>query len=65
VIPIPRYGTSYETVSVDGVEGTFVQQELEDHSRQYVLMWIKEDRLYALTGQGDMENALNIANTIK
>jgi hypothetical protein len=65
VIPIPRYGTSYEAVSVDGVEGTFIQQDMEDHSRQYVLIWIKDERLYALTGSGDMRDALEIANTIK
>ena len=65
VIPIPRYGTSYETVSVDGVEGTFIQQELENHSLQYVLIWIKGEQLYALTGPGDVQDALEIANSIR
>jgi hypothetical protein len=65
VIPIPRYGTSYETVSVDGVEGTFIQQELENHSLQYVLIWIKGEQLYALTGPGDVQDALETANSIK
>jgi hypothetical protein len=65
VIPIPRYGTSYETVSVDGVEGTLIQQDLEDHTRQYLLIWIKDGQLYALTGPGDAQAALEIANSIK
>ena len=65
VIPIPRYGSSYETVSVDGVEGTFIQQDLEDHVRQYLLIWIKDGQLYALTGPGDVQAALEIANSIK
>ena len=65
VIPIPRYGSSYETVSVDGVEGTFIQQDLEDHVRQYMLMWIKDGQLYALTGPGDVQDALEIANSIR
>lgn len=65
VIPIPRYGSSYETVSVDGVEGTFIQQDLEDHVRQYLLIWIKDGQLYALTGPGDVQAALAIANSIK
>lgn len=65
VIPIPRYGSSYETVSVDGVEGTFIQQDLEDHVRQYLLIWIKDGQLYALTGAGDAQTALKIANSIK
>ncbi len=65
VIPIPRYGSSYKTVSVDGVEGTFIQQDMEDHVRQYMLIWIKDGQLYALTGPGDAQAALEIANSIK
>jgi hypothetical protein len=52
-------------VSVDGVEGTFIQQEMENHSLQYVLIWIKGEQLYALTGPGDVQDALEIANSIK
>jgi hypothetical protein len=65
VIPIPRYGSSYQTVSVDGVEGTFIQQDLEDHVRQFLLIWVRDGRLYALTGPGDVQAALSIANSIK
>lgn len=65
VIPIPRYGSSYQTVNVDGVDGTFIQQDLEDHVRQYMLIWIKDGQLYALTGPGEVQVALEIANSIK
>jgi hypothetical protein len=61
IVPIPRYGTSYTPVMVDGVEGTLIQQDLEEHAEQYLLMWVKDGMLYALTGQGEAETALGIA----
>jgi hypothetical protein len=65
VIPIPRYGTKSQTVSVDGVDATYIQQNLDDHTRQYVLIWVKDDIVYALTGPGNVQNALDVANTIQ
>ena len=62
VVPIPRYGTTSQTVSVDGVEGTFIQQGSAD---QYLLMWVKDGLLYALTGPGDLEAALRLAGSIE
>ncbi len=64
VVPIPRYGTSTETVRVDGVEGAIIQQDLRDQTRQYLLIWVKDGMLYTLTGPGDLEDALGIAKTI-
>ena len=65
VIPIPRYGTNFEEVSVDGVKGTLILQNFDNHAGQYLLIWVKNDILYALTGQGDGSEALTIANSIK
>jgi hypothetical protein len=65
VLPVPRYGTNYEDVSVDGVKGTLIQQKYDNRLGQYVLVWVKNDILYALTGQGDGDKALEIAATIK
>jgi hypothetical protein len=65
VIPIPRNGTSYQDVSVDGVSGTFIQQDLEGLSAQYLLIWVKDGLLYALTGPGQVETALEIAASLK
>jgi len=64
VIPIPRDGTSQQTVSVDGVQGTFIQQRL-DGNRQYLLMWVKDGQLYALAGPGGQQSAVSIANSLK
>ena len=65
VIPIPRYGTSYDEVVVDGVDGILVLQEPRNNGRNYVLVWVKDDILYALTGPGDETTALTIANSLR
>ena len=65
VIPIPRYGTSYEDVMVDGVTGTLIRQQLEDHADQYMLLWVKDGIVYALAGPGDNTTALTIANSLE
>ncbi len=65
VIPIPRYGTDYKDVTVDGVNGTLIQQKFQDHADQYLLLWVKNEILYALTGQGTEAKAIAIANSIE
>jgi hypothetical protein len=65
VVPIPRYGTDYKEVQVDGVQGWFIQQSLDDHADQYLLMWIKDEIVYALTGPGNIDTALTIAESLK
>jgi len=64
-VPIPRYGVDYRGVFVDGVEGTLLQQDLENHAEQYLLMWVKDGIIYALTGPGDMQTALQVAGSLK
>lgn len=65
VIPIPRYGADYDDVVVDGVPGTLIHQSLEEHAPQFLLIWIKDNILYALTGPGDGAQALEIADSLK
>ena len=64
VIPIPRYGTTYREVPVDGVTGTLIVEDLEDHDAQYLLIWVKDGILYSLTGPGDGSSAVRIADTL-
>lgn len=64
VIPIPRYGTTYQEVPVDGVTGTLIVQELEDHANQYLLIWVKDGILYSLTGPGNGSSSVRIANSL-
>jgi hypothetical protein len=65
VIPIPNY-TSSQKVSVDGSEGVFVEQT-QSHGNQtrYLLIWVKNNIVYALEGQGGLTEALAIAGSMK
>jgi hypothetical protein len=65
VIPIPRYGTTYEEVMVDGVPGTLILQSMEEGAPDYLLIWVKDNIVYALTGPGDGARALEIAGSLK
>jgi hypothetical protein len=62
VIPIPRYSAEHQDVTVDGVNGTLVQTR---YGNEYVLIWVKDGMLYALSGAGDGASALGIAETLE
>ena len=64
VVPIPRNTGSYETVAVDGVEGTLITETLPQGNR-YNLMWIKGGVIHALTGHGSPSDALSLAATLR
>ena len=65
VIPIPRYGTEYQEVFVDGVEGTLIMQSQRSEFPHYLLVWIKDGIVYGLTGPGTAESALAIGNSLE
>jgi hypothetical protein len=64
VVPIPRNTSSYETVSVDGVEGTLITETLSQGNR-YSLLWIKNGVIHSLTGQGNSSDALTLAASLR
>ena len=65
VIPIPRYGTEYQEVLVDDVEGTLIMQSQRSEFPHYLLIWIKDGIVYALTGPGDVQSAVELANSLE
>jgi hypothetical protein len=65
VIPVPRYGTEHEQVSVDGVTGTFIKHYEYNTGDMYLLIWIKNNIVYALSGPGEKADALEIANSLQ
>jgi hypothetical protein len=65
VIPIPRDGTEYQDVFVDGVEGTLIMQSQRSEFPHYLLVWIKEGVVYGLTGPGTADSALEIADSLE
>jgi hypothetical protein len=65
VVPIPRYETSYQEVQVDGVQGWFIEEAYSRSDEKYMLVWIKDGVVYALSGPGDQATALAIASSLK
>ena len=64
VVPIPRNTSSYETVTVDGVQGTLITGTVQQRSR-YDLLWIKNGVIHSLSGDGSQSDALNLAATLE
>ena len=64
VVPIPRNTSSYETVSVDGVEGTLITETLSQGNR-YSLLWIRNGVIHSLAGHGNSSDALALAASLR
>jgi hypothetical protein len=65
VVPIPRYGVTSQDVAVDGVTGSLLLQERTEGPTYYLLLWVKDGILYAITGQGSQQSALDMASSMK
>lgn len=66
VIPIPRNKATYSDVTVDGVQGTLIRQERSGGTpAQYMLIWVKNGIIYALTGPDSNSQAIAIADSLK
>lgn len=62
VLPIPQYEASYEDVTVDGVPGVIVKSH---NSREYMLLWVRDGIVHALSGSQSLVEALRIANSLQ
>lgn len=63
-VSVPRYMRSYETVKVNGVEGTLLNMAGR-RGPTYTLLWAKKGTVYSLTGYGDSANAVSLANSLQ
>jgi hypothetical protein len=63
VIPVPRNASTTRTVPVDGVNGTLVQSEGR-YGADYALIWVKDKRIFAITGSGAPDQALAVAESL-
>jgi hypothetical protein len=67
VVPLPQFADlHYQSVAVDGVEGTLLRPS--PHSRyadEYLLTWVKGDLIYALHGSGSNAEALSLAASLE
>jgi hypothetical protein len=68
VLPIPPSVRSYQTVTVDGVQGTLMNTSNRrgpgGSSSGYALVWVKNGIIYALFGSGDSSAAVQLANSL-
>jgi hypothetical protein len=64
VIPVPHNTSSYETVTVDGVEGTLIS-ETSPQRNGYSLLWVKNGKIYSLAGHGNSSDALALAASLQ
>ena len=63
VLPIPTFVRSYETVTVDGVQGTLMT--LVNRRRPgSVVIWVKDGIIYSLAGPGGSSDAIALANSL-
>ncbi len=68
VIPVPMGEIDYEAVTVDGVTATLLRQaqtEEETIVPAFSLVWVKDGILYAITGTGDAQRAIDLANSLQ
>lgn len=63
IIPVPQPDASYETVTVDGVKGTLILAN--SPTQEHVLIWVKNNIIYAISASGDTAPTLNAANTLR
>lgn len=62
VLPIPSgEGVTNRQVDVDTVTGTLVT---DSTNGTYTLFWVRNGMLYGITGKGDSQKAIDLANTL-
>src|SRR5712692_4669880 len=67
VLGVPR-GTSYQTVDLDGVQGTLIDLPRRRDGRvgppRYALLWVRNGVIYALSGEGNSADAVLLAESL-
>lgn len=63
VLPIPPFVRTYQTVTVDGVQGTLMTSE-NRHGPQTVLIWVKDGIIYFLASPARSSEAIALANSL-
>jgi Putative zinc-finger len=64
VLPIPRFIDSYSVVDIKGAQGTLISHT-DRRGSEYVLVWVKDGIIYALTGHGTSGDALKVADSLE
>ncbi len=66
VVPVPTNIASFMEVTVDGVSGLLLRERRQGpEPRHATLMWQKGGIVYTLVGQGELEDFVSIANSLR
>ncbi|HWQ83880.1 MAG TPA: zf-HC2 domain-containing protein [Anaerolineales bacterium] len=65
VLPVPRSMTTYQNISVDGVPATLIVQGNPQDPYHYMLVWIKDGVVYGLSGDNNIDTAIEMANSMQ
>lgn len=64
VIPIPK-GAKYQKITVDGVDGILLEDPYKDAKTRLTVLWLKNGIIYSMYGEMDIEQALEIVNSLE
>lgn len=65
-IPIPREASSYQNVIVDGQKGVLVVgRQYSNLPTRWSLIWVNQERIYSVSGFGNPQLALNVAESLR
>jgi hypothetical protein len=64
VVPIPN-DINYRNVKVEGADGILLEDLHADGQAIYTLLWVKDDMFYALTGNGELLDALSFVRSLE
>jgi hypothetical protein len=66
VLPVPPSIRSYETVDVNGVQGTLMKTSGRKGGPAYFLVWVKDGVIYAIiNNSGDPNSAVQLASSLQ
>ena len=63
VLPVPRSVSSYEPVSINGIQGTLMRFP-SNNRPSYALVWVDDGIIYGLVGWGDPNMAVQLASSL-
>lgn len=65
VIPVPEAASSYQSIRVEGAEGTLIQAPARGKfPGGYALIWTKNGIIYSISGKGPADPALAVAESL-
>ena len=64
VVPVPQ-GADYRNVTVDGVDGVLLEDTYGKGNARFTMLWVKDGKFYALSGDGTRYSPVIIGNSME